>query len=152
MNPLSDFEVREKVVLNPSVYVEQEENSREPPCNFTIKWEGSKKRSTIEVLDEKTIKTALKKIKKGKKGGEAGPPREMTADDSGTWVPVLAFECRGVKPYKFHPMGSEFVVVSEEGTKFDSDIDLDEGDWADYDADNDLSVSISDFESKFIAV
>ena len=156
-NPLSDFEVREKVVLNPSEYVEDDDdtNTREPPCHFKISWEGNKKRSTMEVLSDSTIKTLLKKKKKGKKNNKNDDeiiPREMTADDSNSWVPVLALECRGVEPYQFHPMGSEFIVISEGGTKFDSDIDLDEGDWADYDADHDISVSISEFESKFITV
>ena len=155
-NPLSDFEIREKVVLNPSEYVDEDDdnnNNREPPCHFKITWEGSKKRSTMEVLSDQAVKTALKKQKKGgKKKNDGMIPREMTADDSNSYVPILALECRGIEPYQFHPMGNEFIVISEGGTKFDSDIDLDEGDWADYDADHDISVSISEFESKFITL
>ena len=157
-NPLSDFEIREKVVLNPSEYVEDDDdNNREPPCHFKITWEGSKKRSTMEVLSDQAVKTALKKQKKGGKKKNKNDdgmmiPREMTADDSNSYVPILALECRGIEPYQFHPMGNEFIVISEGGTKFDSDIDLDEGDWADYDADHDISVSISEFESKFITL
>ena len=94
-NPLSDFEKRERIVLSSAEYVENEENnSREPPCHFALKWEGSKKRSTIEVLDEGSAKSALKKS--GKKKGEV--PREITANDSDEFVPVLALECRGVEP------------------------------------------------------
>ena len=153
-NPLSDFEVREKIVLNTAEHVEQEENTREPPCHFALKWEGSKKRSTIEVLDEAAAKAALKKSGKKSKGGKGGSsvPREVTANDSGEYVPVLALECRGIEPYAFHPMSDEFVITSEGGTTFNEGIDLSDGDWADYDADNDISVSISNFQSKFVAV
>lgn len=148
-NPLSDFEVREKVVINPSEHVEQEENSREPPCHFAIKWEGSHKRSTVEVLDSAATKAALKKAGKKGKNTTEHLPRDFTADDSGEWVPMLALECRGVEPYAFHAMGEEFVVTSEGGAKFESDIDLSEEDWADYDEENDTAVSISNFEAKF---
>jgi len=97
-NPLSDFEKRERIVLSSAEYVEHEENnsSREPPCHFALKWEGSKKRSTIEVLDEGSAKSALKKS--GKKKGEV--PREITANDTDEFVPVLALECRGVEPVR----------------------------------------------------
>jgi hypothetical protein len=54
-----------------------------------------------------------------------------------------------MEPYAFHPLGNEFVVESEGGVKFESDIDLSEGDWADYDEENDAALSISDFEAKF---
>mmetsp|Transcript_4629 Transcript_4629/g.6849 ORF Transcript_4629/g.6849 Transcript_4629/m.6849 type:complete len:178 (-) Transcript_4629:89-622(-) len=146
-NPQSDYEVREKVVFNPSETVEQEENTREPPCHFALKWEGSKKRSILEVLDAGAAKTALKKKKV--KGSQ---PRSYTGDDNGEWVPILAVECRGLEPYAFHPMTDEFIVTSEGDVNFDEDVDLSEGDWADYDAENDASVSISTFESKFEAV
>jgi Eukaryotic protein of unknown function (DUF866) len=144
-NPLSDYEVRDKVAFSLQETVEQEENTREPPCHFTIKWEGSHKRSTLEVLED--AKAALKKKKyKGEQ------PRDYKSDDSGKWVPILAVECRGMEPYAFHPLGNEFVVESEGGVKFESDIDLSEGDWADYDEENDAAISISDFEAKFESV
>jgi len=143
-NPQSDFEVRDNIVIDPTQYLEQEESSREPPYHFAIKWEGSKKRSVIEVLDDDAVKTALKKNKKMEF------PRALTEDDSGKFVPVLALECRGIEPYAYHPMGGEFVIVSKGGKKFSEDVDLSEGDWGDYDEENDMSVSVSDFESKFI--
>lgn len=123
--------------------MEQEENTREPPCQFVLKWEGSlKKRSTLEVLQDP--KAALKKKKyKGEQ------PRDYKAQDSGNWVPILAVECRGMEPYAFHALGDEFVVESEGGVMFDSDVDLSEGDWAEYDEENDAAVSVSEFEAKF---
>ena len=143
-NPLSDFEVREKVVFNPSETLEQDEGAREPPHHFALKWDGSKKASILEALDNAGAKSALKKKKH--KGEQ---PRDVTADDNGSWVPLLLVECRGLEPYAFHPLGNEFVVTSEGGVKFETDVDLGEGDWADYDEENDASVSMSDVTFKF---
>ena len=138
------------------MHAEQDnENSREPPCHLALKWEGSKKRSTITVLTAAESKATIKKLGKKKKGGggrgEVGIPRDYEVGDSGDFVPVLAMDCRGVEPYAFHAMGDEFVAMSEGGATFDSDVDLSEADWADYDEENDISVSISDFEAKFIS-
>jgi len=130
-NPLSDFEVREKVVVNPTETVEQEEGAREPPHHLSLKWEGSKKASILTILNEAEAKSALKKKKK------VEPPRDYSSDDSGSWVPMLAVECRGVEPTAFNPMGDEFVVTSTGGKEFREDVDLSEGDWADYDDEND---------------
>ena len=86
-NPLSDYEVREKIVFNPSETLEQEENDREPAHHFAVKWEGSKKYSTLIVLDEDGAKSALKKLNKKKKKGkgddEIDVPRDVTSDDNG---------------------------------------------------------------------
>lgn len=147
MNPLSGDEVRENVVFNPSETVEQEEGAREPPHHFTLKWEGSKKASILQVLDEKEAAAALKKKKyKGDK------PRAYTGDDSGNWVPILCMECRGLEPYALYPMKDEFVITSEGGYAFDEEIELGDLEWADYDADNDVPVSLSEIEFKFESV
>jgi len=47
-------------------------------------------------------------------------------------------------------MADEFILTSEGGTVFSEGIDLSDGDWADYDADYDESISISNFQSKFV--
>src|SRR3569832_137771 len=88
-NPLSDFETREKVTMNPSETLEQDDNAREPPHHFRLTWEGSKKASILTILDEAGAKAALKKKK------HAPVPRDYTAEDSGSWAPLLAVECRG---------------------------------------------------------
>jgi hypothetical protein len=155
-DPISD-EIREKVVVDLTELIE-DENSKEPAHNFGLKWEGNKKKSVLTVLDGENVKAALKKrTKKGKKakGGEDDPriPRSLTNEDNLQFVPILAFECRGLEPYRFHPMGGEFIIESEGGVNFEGDdVDLSEGDWGDYDADNDLAVSVSDFQSKFETV
>lgn len=147
-NPLNPDEVRENVVFNPSDPIEQEEGAREPPHHFGIKWEGSKKVSILQVLDEKETAAALKKQKKYK--GEK--PRAYTGDDSGNWVPLLCMECRGLEPYAFLPMKDEFIITSEGGYVFDEDIELNEAEWAEYDADNDAPVSLEGLEFQFQAV
>jgi hypothetical protein len=147
MNPLSGDEVRENEVFNPSETVEQEEGAREPPHHFKLKWEGSKKVSILQVLDEKETASALKKKRyKGEK------PRSYTGDDSGSWIPLLCMECRGLEPYAFHPMKDEFVITSEGGCEFNEDIELEDLEWADYDADNNVPVSIDELEFKFESV
>jgi hypothetical protein len=143
-NPLSDSEVRDNVVLNPSETVEQEENSREPAHHFRMKWEGSKKPSILRVMDAKEAAAALKKKKH-----KHGQPRNYTGDDSGDWVPLLAMECRGLEPYEFLPMKDEFVITSEGGCRFDEEIELGDGEWAEYDAENDCPVSLEDIQFKF---
>ena len=145
-NPLGD-EVRDNVVFNPSETVEQEEGSREPAHHFSLKWEGSKKASVLRILDAKEAATALKKKKQ-----KDGVPRNFTADDSGDWVPLLAMECRGLEPYEFKPMRDEFVITSEGGCRFDEEIELGEGEWTEYDADNDCPVSLEDIQFKFEAI
>jgi len=95
------------------------------------------------------IKTSLKKSgKKSSKYSSSPIPREIKSEDNEEFVPMIAFDCRGLEPCKFYPMGDEFIVVSEGGKDFDQDVDLSEGDWADYDDENDTPVSISSFQSK----
>ncbi|OEU17130.1 hypothetical protein FRACYDRAFT_207458 [Fragilariopsis cylindrus CCMP1102] len=148
-NSLSE-ETRENIVFNRSETVEQYEGDREAPYHFSLRWEGSKKPSILRALNDKEIATALKKKKKYK----GGLPRKFTGDDGDclSWVPLCAFECRGLEPYAFHPMTDEFVITSENGFRFDEDIELEDNEWADYDAENDVPVSIQDVEFKFEAV
>lgn len=143
-NPLSDFETREQVVLNPSQLIEPEESSKSAAVHLSLTWQGSKKPSVLTVLTAEQVKTALKKKKKVELP-------EPTYRKNGEFAPILAVECRGLEPTAYFP-GDEFVVTSEGGAVFDSDVDFSEGDWADYDADNDQAVSISDIEFKWHAV
>jgi hypothetical protein len=144
-NPLSDFEVREKVVVDRSETVEQDEGAREPPHHFQLKWEGSKKQSTLTMMDDAAIKTALKKGKNKK----VEAPRDYTADDSGEWVAIVAVECKGMEPTAFFPMGEDFVVTSTGGVEFVDDVNLGEDDWGEYDEDHDAAVSLTDIEFKW---
>eukprot|EP00586_Coscinodiscus_wailesii_P017593 CAMPEP_0172502000 /NCGR_PEP_ID=MMETSP1066-20121228/155661_1 /TAXON_ID=671091 /ORGANISM="Coscinodiscus wailesii, Strain CCMP2513" /LENGTH=135 /DNA_ID=CAMNT_0013277097 /DNA_START=143 /DNA_END=547 /DNA_ORIENTATION=+ len=104
-NPLSDYETRDDVVIDPDAAIEPE--GREPAHHFALMWEGSKKKSFIEILDGDATKSALKKL--GKKAKGTAVKDAVTGENSGDFVAVLALECRGVEPYGFHPMGGEFV-------------------------------------------
>lgn len=154
-NPNSDYETREKVVVDPKEYVPQDEdnNSREPPCHFQITWEGSKKKSVLTILKEEEMKTALKKSKPQKKQHSSiHMIRNVTAEDSDQYVPILAMETRGIEPYAFHCMGGEFIVTSTGGTVFSGDdVDLSQ-EFADYDETHDVSVSITDVSFKIDAI
>jgi hypothetical protein len=79
-------------------------------------------------------------------------PRDYTADNLGEYVPMLCVDCRGLEPTAFFPMRNEFVVVSAGGAEFAEDIDLSEGEWGNYNADNDALVSMSDIEFKWEAI
>ena len=146
-NPLSDYELREKVIFNPSVLLEPEENSRSDPCHFLLKWEGNKKPCTLTVFTEQEVKTALKK----KSLQKEFQPADYT--ESGEWQPILCCECRGLEPTTYFPGTTEFIIQSSGGTKFTEDIDLSDPDgWTDYDADHDLPVAVSQIEFKWESV
>ena len=146
-NPLSDYEVREKVIFNPSVLLEPEENSRSDPCHFLLKWEGNKKPCTLTVFTEQEVKTALKK----KSLQKEFQPADYT--ESGEWQPILCCECRGLEPTTYFPGTTEFIIQSSGGTKFTEDVDLSDPDgWTDYDADHDLPVAVSQIEFKWESV
>ena len=76
-------------------------------------------------------------------------------DQNGQWQTVAKFECRGMEPCEFFP-GTGFSALSSAsdtvfGTQGGRDpMDLDEGDWADYDEDADESVAIYEFSSQFV--
>jgi hypothetical protein len=98
-------------------------------ANFVLKFDkASKHEAYLNVVDVK------------------GVTRAITADDSGKFVPVAAFECRGLEPVAYHPE-DEWVASSAGGTKFDS-VDL-RDDWADYCEKAGDSVSVMGVEAKF---
>jgi Eukaryotic protein of unknown function (DUF866) len=159
-NPLSGDGVREKVVVDQSQFVEhQDDNGREPPHHFALKWEGAKKAATLTVLSSDEARTALKKKIKKKADLDGLVPAPYTC--SGSYAaPILCVECRGMEPTAFFCIDSEFVVTSTGGATFgggnsdktDNKVDLSEGDWADYDAEHDAPVSVSEIEFKWEAV
>ena len=161
-NPLNDYEIREKVVIEASVLEEQEpkhpndHSYREPVCHFAVKWEGDTKRSTIQVLGKTEDEAAAATRRTSKKGISKArshstnlvTPRDITAQDSGEFVPMLSLECHGVEPYAFHPMSDEFIVTNKAGVKFDGP-DLSAGAWNEYDLGSGTT-SISNLEFKFM--
>jgi hypothetical protein len=97
--------------------------------NFIIKWPYANDQSYMKILaNPKTIKSSY------------------DADHSGDYVTILGLECRGIEPIAWYP-SLDFVVRSSEDTVFNK-VDLSERDWADYDEEHDLSVSVTNLEYK----
>ena len=167
-NPLNNYEIRENVVIETDVLLEEPEptkNSRndhvahrEPACNFALKWEGATQRSTIQILsmsEDDADTPSTNTPSKGKAGKARSnsttrtvATRNMFAQDSGLFVPILALDCHGVEPYAFHPLGDEFVVTNKAGFRFDP-VDLSTGTWSEFDLGTGTT-SISNLESKFV--
>ena len=158
-NPLDQVEVREKVVIESDELIYQPEGGGkhsheahpEPACHFSLKWDGASQRSTIQVLSELpggNKKSKGKGTNNNNNNNNNSSPREMTAKDSGTFVPVLALECLGLEPYAFHPIGKEFIVTNKAGVTFD-EVDLSKGTWREYELSTG-STTIENFESKFM--
>lgn len=142
-NPLNDFEERKGVEIEAELLELEHEKSK--PHNFHVSWEGNQKAATLTVLTPAQAKTAFKKSK-----NKSLLPRDYTASDSGTFVGILLVEVRGLEPFGFQQ--ADFTVTSEGGTVFTEDVDFSEGDWADYDAEHDAPVSISDIEFQWEAI
>ena len=65
-------------------------------------------------------------------------------EDNGKFKTILGLECRGLEITKYYP-GDDFIADSTGGFTFES-VNLEDGDWTEYDEKNDLSVSIMNFE------
>ena len=116
-----------------NVYVSSEEEveltGSRGTAHFTIKWDGAKKESSMSIVEIK------------------GQDFTMTNEKQSEFVPIVAFECRGMEPVHWYPEGG-YVCESTEGVQFE-DVDLTEGEWCEYDGENDLPVSIMNIEHKF---
>ena len=121
----SSGDIKEGITVS-SVDEMELDNSR-GIANFVMKWHGDREQSHIKIVPIKKVDGTYK------------------ATDSGNYVQILAMECRGLVPVKWHPM-CDFSATSTGGFKFD-EVDLSD-DWAEYDEENDDSVSIMGLESK----
>lgn len=99
--------------------------------HFLLKWPGANKQSQLTVVRD------VKKL-----------TRAITGDDSGEFVPLVGFECRGLEPYAWHPE-SGYRVTSAGGSAVFDDVDLSD-DWADYDGEGEQSVGVYQVEHKFV--
>ena len=97
-------------------------------ANYVMKWPGSKVQAYIKIIDLKNV------------SGSYG------AESTGEWTAVLGLECRGLEPLKC-TLERDFVAESSGGHYFE-EVDLSEGDWAEYDEENDMSVSVMNVETK----
>lgn len=99
-------------------------------ANFVMKWDrNSTHQAYIKIVDVK------------------GVSGRIAAESSGDFVPVVGFECRGLAPVRWIP-GNDCSAESSAGKVF-TEVDLSEGDWAEYDDENDLVVSITNIEHNF---
>ena len=96
-------------------------------------WPGAKKQANLSVVEHK--------------GNQV-----VTDDKSGEWVQIAAFECRGMEVVAWHPAENGDFTAESTGGKVFEEVDLSEGDWTDYDDDNDLAVSVMELDSKIEVV
>ena len=78
------------------------------------------------------------------------------ADQNEEWHTIAKFECRGLEPVEFFPGTGFSALSSVSETVFGTqggkeEIDLSEGDWAEYDEEAGEAVGIYEFKSQFIA-
>lgn len=101
-------------------------------ANFAMKWvPDSKHQAYLNVMTE------LKGIIK-----------PLTADHEGKYVPIVAFDCRGLEPIAWLPNDS-FIVKGAGGRMVWEDVDLSEGEWVEYHESCGGEVSIMDLKWKF---
>ncbi|GJJ68255.1 hypothetical protein EMPS_00601 [Entomortierella parvispora] len=81
----------------------------------------------------------------------ASKPVAYDIENSGKFQTIVTIECRGLELVDFAPREGWKAKGAESGTVFE-DIDLTDGDWADYDEKSELPVAISDIEAKFVKV
>ncbi|KAL7164533.1 hypothetical protein ACSBR2_040438 [Camellia fascicularis] len=79
-----------------------------------------------------------------------GRPLTQETSQSGNHTPLMLFDCRGYEPVEFL-FGSGWKVESLKGTKFD-DVDLSEGEFAEYDEKGECPVMISNLRAVFNVV
>lgn len=73
--------------------------------------------------------------------------------DSGVYKSIVTLDCRGIEPTAFDPRNGWIVRSSDNGLVFeDVDLSVDPTYWCEYDTKNNVSVTISEFESQFIKV
>ena len=118
-------EPREGVFMSADDVVEMENSRGE--ANYVMKFPDSKKQASVSFVDVKGLTT---------KG---------VIDASGTWVPVMGFECRGLELEKFYP--TKGATVKSEGGSTWRDVDLSEDPdgWFEYCENGGDSVGITEF-------
>ncbi|KAL6310089.1 DUF866-domain-containing protein [Sparassis latifolia] len=73
-------------------------------------------------------------------------PQSYSADVNGQFAPLITLDCRGLEFVGFDPRGIWKCVGIKSGTVF-NEVDLDEGEWVDYDERAALPVGVSNIES-----
>jgi len=76
------------------------------------------------------------------------PIKPYTIENNGSFAQMAVIECRGLELVDFEPRTGFKAVGVKSGTKFE-DIDLTEGDWAEYDEKGGVPVGISELQTEF---
>ncbi|KXN72720.1 DUF866-domain-containing protein [Conidiobolus coronatus NRRL 28638] len=79
---------------------------------------------------------------------ESKPIKPYSIENTNQFAEFATFECRGLEIINFQPREGFFAKGAESNTRFE-DIDLTDGEWADYDDKANVEVSIMDIEVKF---
>mmetsp|Transcript_17195 Transcript_17195/g.23636 ORF Transcript_17195/g.23636 Transcript_17195/m.23636 type:complete len:192 (-) Transcript_17195:325-900(-) len=159
-NSLTHDQKRERIVIDPTELhqaeiPDHEKHRAEHASHFGLTWEGEQTRSTIRILSntkkegEDNSSGKHKKNEKRSKNnnGDDIVVKNITPHDDGQFVPILKLECDGLEPYAFHPMGEEFAIINNGGSKV-MNVDLSSGEWSDYHLESGTSL-VQNFESKF---
>ncbi|KAI0830589.1 DUF866-domain-containing protein [Trametes gibbosa] len=75
-------------------------------------------------------------------------PKPYSADANGQFAPFLTIDCRGLEFIDFDPRGNWKCVGAESGTVF-SEVDLEEGEWVDYDEKAAQPVGVSNVQNQW---
>ncbi|KAF7799267.1 hypothetical protein EIP86_010499 [Pleurotus ostreatoroseus] len=76
------------------------------------------------------------------------PTLAYSADNNGQFAPFLTMDCRGLEFIGFDPRGTWKCVGAESGTPF-NEVELEEGEWVDYDEKAALPVGVSNIENEW---
>ncbi|CAB4488247.1 DUF866-domain-containing protein [Rhizophagus irregularis] len=79
---------------------------------------------------------------------DTSPIKPYTIENNGSFAKIAIIECRGIELIDFEPRAGFKAVGIKSGTVFE-DIDLTEGDWAEYDEKGGVPVGISEIKSEF---
>ena len=128
----SDGEHSRPLVTVSSVDEEEISGSR-GTANFVVSWPGSHNQGWIKVVPPASGDFPIALTEAQQAGQEP--------------IPLVVFECRGVGIVGWHPSeeGGEIELESEGGTLFE-EVGFVDGEWADYDEENDLPVSVTNLQ------
>ncbi|KAI0068428.1 DUF866-domain-containing protein [Artomyces pyxidatus] len=90
-------------------------------------------------------KCGLCKRESWAKFDSSSSPQPYSNDSNGQFAPFLTVDCRGLEFIGFDPRGIWKCRGAESGSSFD-EVDLDEGEWVDYDEKAKLPVGVSKVE------
>lgn len=77
-----------------------------------------------------------------------GRPYTLEDSETGKYAPIMCFDCRGIEPWEFS-FRNGWAAEGVSGTKF-TEIDLSDGDFAEYDERASCPVGITNLQHRFV--